>query len=137
MSCHICSFPGFGRCQKCFSNCCPECLDAISCLSCKFEIMDKFFCMRYFSFRTKPKFLFLPLIINKIPLENRKLVLSTLEHLFYCKKGCTMKNLETTVKCGHYLTTLYHKKKKYDVFHLRNNYYRMLDGTIWIVPPRK
>jgi len=114
---------------------------SIVCLSCKFETINRIPCLSYlqkYLYNTlliKPAYLYLPKIIHKFDSKDKRIFLNAVEHFYFCEKGCTANDITATRVCqkNHPLTTLFHEKKKYKVFHIKENYYRLLNGTLWYV----
>lgn len=129
-------------CSVCKKDVCSDCIDeSFICLSCKFGTINRLGCLIYVRdnlgilFPIKPKGLFLPFIIDHFPQNIKRSFLNGIEHYYFCSKGCTAKDIDFTKKCenNHHMVNLYHKNKKYRVYHLKDNYYRLLDGQLWFV----
>lgn len=141
-NCFICELEAIKRCKSCNGVVCIDCIDDSNiCLSCKFETLDKLKCLNYINQNTeidiniKPKYLFLPLIAKQLK-YSRKSFLNAIEHLYFCDKGCTVKDIIETKNCCniHKLKILYHNNMKYHVYHLKDRYYRIKkNGLIWYV----
>jgi hypothetical protein len=142
MECFICREKSQSKCSSCHQRVCSECMDlSLVCLSCKFSKLNRFDCLKFLQTRVnsqiliKPIYLYLPKIIFKFNQNEKKAILNAIEHFFFCEAGCTGSDAHATRICpkNHPLVTLFHNKKKYNVFRFKDNYYRLLSGTMWYV----
>ena len=131
------------KCKLCNKKSCDDCMDYSKvCITCKFaSLKNKMACLAYLKtkinsqFISKPKFLFLPLIIKLPTRETKRSLLNALEHFYFCDKCCTVGDISETISCSnnHKKMTLYHNNKKYLVYKLREKYHRMLNGKLWYI----
>ena len=148
MLCKLCT--GFGSklrtCRVCKTNLCKSCIDCRSCILCKFSSTNrKLDCLKELcnelNLPFKPRHFYIYNLLNKLTQCQRSIFLTILESFYFCKFRCTNGPLSQTRKCinNHEKIILKQKNICYNVYRLKNDYYRIINGKalLWYVKVSK